>query len=407
MDAAKKGATALGEGNYQAAIDAYTNALKSSPTAPDYYIKRSTAYQRLSPSNHVAALKDAEQAVLCAQIRAKRELIVQGQLRRAIALFGLDRYGDANLIFEVVKRMDPKEKSLSLWEGKLKSKMEAIKNPEDVKLRVTVEETPSLKTSEDEETNPPKATESSVTDTDAISSSFVQATTQTPADKIRHEWYQNNDNVIISLMAKGVPKDGTSVEIQADSVSISTPLNTGSNYEFSLEPLFASVTPSLSDYKIMSTKVEIILRKAQSGIKWKALERTEPNVVGNAVTPSANIQQSNTSITDGPPNAYVSKSGPKNWDKVVNDITSKKSGKDGDNTKNGGDNDNYDYEVEDGDPTNAFFKKLYAGASPEVQRAMMKSFTESNGTALSTNWAEVGSKAVETQPPSGMEAKKW
>lgn len=32
---------------------------------------------------------------------------------------------------------------------------------------------------------------------------------------------------------------------------------------------------------------------------------------------------------------------------------------------------------------------------------------ESNGTVLSTNWNEVGSKMVEGSPPDGMEVKKW
>lgn len=54
-----------------------------------------------------------------------------------------------------------------------------------------------------------------------------------------------------------------------------------------------------------------------------------------------------------------------------------------------------------------FFKKLYKGATPEQQRAMMKSFTESSGTSLSTNWDDVKDKRVETVPPDGVEAKKW
>jgi hypothetical protein len=56
---------------------------------------------------------------------------------------------------------------------------------------------------------------------------------------------------------------------------------------------------------------------------------------------------------------------------------------------------------------NYFFKKLYKGATPEQQRAMMKSFTESNGTSLSTNWDEVKSGKVATIPPDGVEAKEW
>jgi len=35
----------------------------------------------------------------------------------------------------------------------------------------------------------------------------------------------------------------------------------------------------------------------------------------------------------------------------------------------------------------------------DTRRAMMKSFVESNGTVLSTNWKEVGSKPVEWKAP--------
>ena len=38
---------------------------------------------------------------------------------------------------------------------------------------------------------------------------------------------------------------------------------------------------------------------------------------------------------------------------------------------------------------------------------MNKSFQESGGTVLSTNWNEIGAKKTEIQPPSGMEAKEY
>lgn len=80
-----------------------------------------------------------------------------------------------------------------------------------------------------------------------------------------------------------------------------------------------------------------------------------------------------------------SKTGPKNWDKLMGDEEDEK----------------------DGDNVDHFFKQLYKDADPDTKRAMMKSYQESNGTSLSTNWADVGSKKFETSPPDGMIAKKW
>lgn len=56
---------------------------------------------------------------------------------------------------------------------------------------------------------------------------------------------------------------------------------------------------------------------------------------------------------------------------------------------------------------NAFFQKIYSDANEDTRRAMMKSFQESNGTTLSTNWDEVSKGKVETKPPDGMTPKKF
>jgi len=89
------------------------------------------------------------------------------------------------------------------------------------------------------------------------------------------------------------------------------------------------------------------------------------------------------------PPAYPtsSKSGPKNWDTVAD-----------------GELDDNDVE---GDETSAFFKNLYKGATSEQQKAMMKSYQESGGTVLSTDWSNVGSRTVVPEPPTGMEAKEY
>ena len=40
-------------------------------------------------------------------------------------------------------------------------------------------------------------------------------------------------------------------------------------------------------------------------------------------------------------------------------------------------------------------------------RAMNKSYMESGGTVLSTNWEEIGKEKTPVKPPEGMEFKKW
>jgi len=219
----------------------------------------------------------------------------------------------------------------------------------------------------------------------------------TPSDKIRHEWYQTPTLVVLTLYAKHVPKDKASIDINSKTLSISFPLASGSDFTFDIDPLWDSVDTTGSNFKILSTKVEVTLQKANPNKRWADLEG-EHEVLAE--------KEAEATKQDKPVYPSSSKTGTKDWDKLARDLSAKS--KDKGKGKDANNRAEPEYDSDDGgDPVNTFFKKLYKDADEDTRRAMMKSYIESNGTALSTNWSEVGKAQVETSPPDGMVAKKW
>lgn len=196
--------------------------------------------------------------------------------------------------------------------------------------------------------------------------------------KIRHEWFQNDNFVTVTIFIKQIPVENVDCRIFENSLSVTVKLPTGSDYSLELDPLAHSIVPSGSKYSVMSTKIEIKLKKAEEGLKWGTLE-------GSEIGPVATI----ASASEAAPPSYPSSSKKKHdWSKIEKEVEEEKP---------------------DGDAAvNYFFQQIYKDADEDTRRAMIKSYTESGGTALSTNWAEVGKKRVETVPPDGMVSyKRW
>lgn len=399
MDAAARGAAAISSRDFAAAVAHYTNAISSNPQAVDYYIKRSIAYTRISPADHSSALKDSELAVVLAKKRGKKELIIQSQLRRGIAFFGLERWADAQQCFEWVSKLDKDEKSLKIWGIKVQGKLDGLEVG-DEKGVVSVKEMP--------EVDMPKDVE--VKKVDPVPAKVPEGV-QTPANKIRHEWYQTTENVVVSLFAKGIPKDKATIDLKPNSIAISFPLPSGSEFQFSLDCLYANIDESSSTSKIMSTKVEFTLKKSTPGQKWSSLEGVERSVTENqsepATNPSSDAIKRAILSEKAPSYPTSSKTGTKNWDKLADDLTKKPKKKKKEGDEDQGSSDSSDFDFEGGDQVNGFFQMLYKDADPDTRRAMMKSYVESNGTNLSTNWEQVGKQKIEPDPPDGMEVKKW
>ena len=273
MNSASQGDKALAASDCPGAIKHFTQALVELPRAPAYYIKRSTAYTRLKLAdggpNSQAALRDAETALILARDRGKRELILSAQMRRGVSLFQLGRYADAAFVFDILKEKtgagasgdkgreeevkdaiagsgrttrNGYEQELPIWEMKVKGQLKKlaegdergvvaveeypgdVKMPseKDIKAQLDAMKAGSLGAEEAQGLVGKGKTpvEPSHKPTSAASASTPSAVPSTAPvqDKVRHEWYQSQDSVVVTLYVKGVHKDKVDSDLQNTSV---------------------------------------------------------------------------------------------------------------------------------------------------------------------------------------------
>ncbi|XP_041936896.1 protein SGT1 homolog isoform X1 [Alosa sapidissima] len=191
---------------------------------------------------------------------------------------------------------------------------------------------------------------------------------------VKHDWYQTESQVIVTIMLKGANNEDVRVSFEEKELSASVKLASGEDYCLKLCLLHA-VVPEQCTYRILSTKIEIKMKKTE-GIRWEKLEGegTLPNV--KHFTPS-----------QYPSSCHYTR----NWDKVVGDIKEEEKNE----------------KLEGDAALNKLFQQIYSDGSDEVKRAMNKSFMESGGTVLSTNWTDVGKRTVDMSPPDDVEFKKF
>ncbi|XP_063991421.1 protein SGT1 homolog isoform X2 [Diachasmimorpha longicaudata] len=201
-----------------------------------------------------------------------------------------------------------------------------------------------------------------------------------PTPKIKHDWYQTESFVVITILAKN--SENIKINYTETMLSVSAKLPSGSEYSLELD-LAHPIVPDQCSYKVVPSKIEVKLKK-RDGLRWTALEGSSVAGVTAKPIPAA-------IMNDDPVKYPTSSKTPKDWNRVENEIKKEE-----------------EEEKPEGDAAlNALFQKIYKGGSDEVRRAMNKSFLESGGTVLSTNWNEVGNTTVETKPPDGLEWKKW
>jgi hypothetical protein len=174
------------------------------------------------------------------------------------------------------------------------------------------------------------------------------------------------------------------------------------NQHFSMDGFLCAHDVAANSIKVSKpngqTALDIPLKEQVSGFSWSSdpstkglkltLKKGEPNKVWRGLTPNPGhslptfLTIKNTSDYMQENQQQISKK-EKNWDKIVEeeeatDLKEK----------------NYDC-----DPALHFFKQIYENADEDARRAMLKSFSESGGKALSTNWKEVKEKDYAKEVP--------
>ncbi|KAM6316751.1 protein SGT1 homolog [Aegotheles albertisi] len=308
-----------------AAVQELTAALEKNPDDAEYYCQR--AYAHILLQKYADAVADAKKSL---ELNPNNAVAL---LRKGLGEYHIKNYASALESFREGQRLDNVDDTFTIW----------IKRCEE-----------TLNASQTE----------------------VNTQQQTLPPKIKYDWYQTESQVIVTLMVKNAPKDNVSVQFSEKEMNASVRLPSGEDYNLNLV-LLHSIVPEQSTFKVLSTKVEIKMKKPEA-VRWEKLEGQGDSKLKQFTPDTQHLYPSSSHYT-------------RNWDKLVVEIKEEEKNE----------------KLEGDAALNKLFQQIYSDGTDEVKRAMNKSFMESGGTVLSTNWSDVGKRKVEVNPPDDMEWKKF
>ena len=220
---------------------------------------------------------------------------------------------------------------------------------------------------------------------------------QTP----KYQYYQDDSWMKIQIMEPNLSSESCTVSIEPTSINV-TVTKSRTTYTVIHGDLYESVVVDRCRTIFKDEKVLIKLKKVKSG-DWYALlddknkkkkapveeEATASTASEEKTAESESIDES-TNAKKTMPRPYAST---KDWDAINRSLTQAEEA-----------------ENPEGDEAlNKLFKQIYANASEDTRRAMVKSMQTSGGTVLSTNWDEVSKADYEKErvAPKGMEWKNY
>ena len=369
QDAYKKGNDAWTADNYGLAEELYSRALEANPRHVDALVSRSHARAKLE--KYESALKDADLAI---QIGRSSDAwtdasVTKAFIRGGVAAFNMAQFGRAKNYFIEGQKLDSSvQTGLGQW------------------IYWCDEKIAKHGKGDSSDVKPPKKDDAPA----PLSGNKTPAATATvvpmPVPKIKHDWYQTETTVVIEVRIKGLKKEDVAVEFNPRELSVTAKLPAGGGSDYSLEiDLAHEIVPEKSQFKVMSTKIEVKMLK-RDGIRWNVLEGED--LLPAQPLASGSASAASTSTTKPP--SYPG-FGKKDWSKIDKDIEKE-----------------LESEKPEGEAAlNELFAKIYKDADDDTKRAMNKSFQESGGTVLSTNWSDIKKEKTKIQPPDGMEYKKW
>ncbi|ONK80551.1 uncharacterized protein A4U43_C01F19100 [Asparagus officinalis] len=359
-DLEKKAKEAFVDDDFELAVDLYSQAIEMDPMNADLYADRAQANIKIN--SFTEAVADASKAIELDPSMSK------AYLRKGTACVKLEEHQTAKVALEAGLKLAPGDLRFT----------KLIKEC-DEKI---AEETMSF--SKKVSNAPPASNGASVSVGSAqeLPKPSTAAAAAAPAKlKYRHDYYNSTTEVVLTIFAKGIPPGNVSVDFGEQTLSVVVNVPGEEPYHFQPR-LFGKIVPEKCRYQVLSTKIEIRLFKAEA-ITWTSLEFSDKRNVPQKINAVSGPKQTKPS--------YPSSKAKVDWDKLEAQV--KKEEKE---------------EKLDGDAAlNKLFRDIYRDADEDTRRAMSKSFVESNGTVLSTNWKDVGKKKVEGSPPEGMELKKW